>query len=197
MYYIGVRDGKKGKKGKINLCSLVFCPTIYFSRNTQNLKTVFHRSWEICNRKIDWRQRKNGQINGMIISRRLILFYTIQQVIPNICTKCQNPRRSRCWEIFNTNFPMYYIRVRDRKNGKKDGKNKSQHLGFLFQNILGHSQSVYKIWTGSHRSWEIYNRKFDGQKEKWTNHGNGKQQEPDSLLHNTSHTQHLYQISKS
>ena len=36
------------------------------------------------------------------------------------------------------------------------------------------------------------------QKKKWTNKGNDKQQHADSLLHNTtSHTQHLYQISKS
>ena len=37
-----------------------------------------------------------------------------------------------------------------------------------------------------------------GEKEKWTDKGNDKQQHADSLLHNTtSHTQHLYQISKS
>ena len=37
-----------------------------------------------------------------------------------------------------------------------------------------------------------------GEKEKKTNKGNGKQEEADSLLHNTtSHTQHLYQISKT
>ena len=37
-----------------------------------------------------------------------------------------------------------------------------------------------------------------GEKEKWTDKGNGKQQEADSFLHiTTSHTQHLYQISKS
>ena len=36
-----------------------------------------------------------------------------------------------------------------------------------------------------------------GEKEKWTNKGNGKHQEADSLLHNaTNHTQHLYQILK-
>ena len=36
-----------------------------------------------------------------------------------------------------------------------------------------------------------------GEKEKWTNKKD-KQQHADSLLHNaTSHTQHLYQISKS
>ena len=30
MYYIGVRDGKKKKEGKINLY-FVFCPTIYLA----------------------------------------------------------------------------------------------------------------------------------------------------------------------
>ena len=39
---------------------------------------------------------------------------------------------------------------------------------------------------------------FIGEKEKWTNKGNDKQEDVDSLLHNTTrHTQHLYQISKS
>ena len=32
---------------------------------------------------------------------------------------------------------------------------------------------------------------FIGEKEKWTNKWNDKQEEADSLLHNTSHTQHL------
>ena len=41
-------------------------------------------------------------------------------------------------------------------------------------------------------------KSFIGEKEKWTNKGNVKQQPADSILHNTtSHTQHLYQISKS
>ena len=39
---------------------------------------------------------------------------------------------------------------------------------------------------------------FIGEKEKWTNKENDKQEEADFLLHNTtSYTQHLYQISKS
>ena len=54
----------------------------------------------------------------MISRRRLILFYTIQQVIPNICSKFQNPRCSSSLEIFDTNFPMYYIGVRDGKKEK-------------------------------------------------------------------------------
>ena len=36
-----------------------------------------------------------------------------------------------------------------------------------------------------------------GEKEKKDKKRNGKQEEADSLLHNTSHTQHLYQFSKS
>ena len=39
---------------------------------------------------------------------------------------------------------------------------------------------------------------FIGEKEKWTNKGNDKHEDIDSLLHNTkSHTQRLYKISKS
>ena len=39
---------------------------------------------------------------------------------------------------------------------------------------------------------------FIGEKEKWTNKGNDKQEEDDSLLHNTTtYTQYLHQISKS
>ena len=79
----------------------------------------------------------------MVSSRRLILSYTIQQVIPNICTKFQNPRCSCFWEIFDTNFPTYYIGVRDGKRKmEKEGKNESQHLDFLSHNILGHYQGV-------------------------------------------------------
>ena len=33
---------------------------------------------------------------------------------------------------------------------------------------------------------------FIGEREKCTNKGNDKQEEADSLLHNTSHKQHLY-----
>ena len=38
---------------------------------------------------------------------------------------------------------------------------------------------------------------FTVKKEKWTNKRYDKQQHAESLLHNTSHTQNLYQISKS
>ena len=82
---------------------------------------------------------------------------------------------------------------------EKEGNNKSHNLGFLSHNILDPSQGVQKIWRlalieAKKSVTEIFTR----QKEKWTNNGNGKQEEADSLLHNiTSYIQHLYQISKS
>ena len=45
-------------------------------------------------RKFLLERKKKEQIKGMISRRRLVLFYTIQHVIPNICTKFQNPRCS-------------------------------------------------------------------------------------------------------
>ena len=125
MYYIGVRDGKKEKwrkMVKINLSILVFCSTIYLAtlKCIRNLKTGSHRSREICN----WLERKkNKQIKEMVSIRTLILSYTMQQVIPNICTKFQNPRCSCSWEIFDANFLMYYTEVRDGKmqKWKKEG----------------------------------------------------------------------------
>ena len=68
----------------------------------------------------------------MISSSRLILFYTVQQIIPNIWTKCQNPRHSSSWEIFDTNFPMYYIGVRDGKKEKCKKKAKINHRILVF-----------------------------------------------------------------
>ena len=52
--------------------------------------------------------------------------------------------------------------------------------------------------SGSHRGQDFCDRNFYWRERKKTNKGNDKQQEADSLSHNTtSHTQHLYQISKS
>ena len=80
---------------------------------------------------------------------------------------------------------------------EKEGKNKSQHLDFLSHNILGHSQGrnlkTLALIEAEKSVIEIY----IGEKEKWTNNENDKQEEADSLLHNTSNTQHLYKISKS
>ena len=77
---------------KIKLSILVFCPTIYLA-SLVVYKTFedsgSHRSREICYRKFDWREKKNAQIKEMVSIRKLILSYTMQQVVPNICTKFQ------------------------------------------------------------------------------------------------------------
>ena len=39
-------------------------------------------------------RKKNGQIQELISNMRLILSYTVQLVIPNVCTKFQNPKSS-------------------------------------------------------------------------------------------------------
>ena len=65
---------------------------------------------------------------------------------------------------------------------------------------FGHTQCVYEnlrtlVLTEANK---FITENVLGEKEKWTNKGNDKHQHADSLLHNTiSHTQHLYQISKS
>ena len=66
---------------------------------------------------------------------------------------------------------MYYTDVSDGKKGQMDkyGKQKSQYLGFLSHNTLGLATlNVYKKFedSGSHRSREICNRKFDWRERK-------------------------------
>ena len=39
-------------------------------------------------------------------------------VIPDVCTKFQNPRSSSSREIFDENFNIHYFGVRDRKREK-------------------------------------------------------------------------------
>ena len=46
-------------------------------------------------------RKKKGQIKGLISHMWLILLYTEQPVIPDVCTKFQNPRSSSSREIFD------------------------------------------------------------------------------------------------
>ena len=73
-------------------------------------------------------RKKNEEIKGRISRKSLVLFHIKQQMIHNICTKLQNPMCNSSWEIFVTNFPMYYIGVRD---GKKE-KGKINLCSFVF-----------------------------------------------------------------
>ena len=142
---------EKKKETKIWASCFSFSQYIWpLSRCIQNLKTLalieadkFVTDWrEILNligEKEKWTTKGNDK------RKRLILFHTIQQVVGKIYIKFQNPRHNSSWEIFDAHFPMYYIGVRDGKM-EKEGKNKSQNLGFLSRNILDHSQGVHKIW---------------------------------------------------
>ena len=73
---------------------------------------------------------------------------------------------------------------------KKRRQNKSQQFCFLSQYTWPLSMCIQNLKTPAEN--------LLGEKEKWTYKENDKQQHDDSLLHNTiSHTQLLYQISKS
>ena len=88
-------------------------------------------------------RKKNEEIKGRISRRNLVLFHIKQQMIHNICTKLQNPTCNSSWEIFVTNFPIYYTGVRDGKN-EKEGK---INLCFVFcPTIYLATQCIYKIW---------------------------------------------------
>ena len=98
----------------------------------------------------------------MLSSSRLILFYTIQQVIPNICTKFQNPRRSSSWKIFDTNFSMYYIVVRDGKKEKWKKAKINHRILVFFLTIYLATLKVYTKFedSGCNRNWEFCDEKF-------------------------------------
>ena len=99
MYYIGVTDGKKEKwkkKAKFNHRILVFFPQYTWSllKCTQNLKTLAIIGAENSVTKCFIGEKEKWTNKGNDKNKMLILFYTIQQVRPNICTTFQNPRRS-------------------------------------------------------------------------------------------------------
>ena len=87
-----------------------------------------------------------------------------------------------------------------KQNWKKKAKINLSILIF-FPTIYLATLKVYTKFEdfGSHRSPGLCDRNLlIAEKEKPTNNGNDKQEEADSLLHNTiSYTQHLYQTSKS
>ena len=49
-------------------------------------------------------------------------------MIHNICTKIQNPMCNSSFEIFDTDFPMYYIGLRDGKKEKEGNINLSSFV---------------------------------------------------------------------
>ena len=97
---------------------------------------------------------------GMISRRRPILSYTIQQVIPNICIKFQNPRFISSWEIFDekkkfTHKPtnivtektktIYPYTLRITGRGYNKGNNMQEEADSLSHNTKRHTQYLYQI----------------------------------------------------
>ena len=85
-------------------------------------------------------RKKNEEIKGRISRRNLVLLHIKQQMIHNTCTKLQNPTCNSSWEIFVTNFPVYYTEVRDGKK-EKEGK-----INLVLFSVPQYTQCVYKIW---------------------------------------------------
>ena len=48
----------------------------------------------LTEKKVLLERKKNEQIKGLISQMWLILEYTVQLVIPDVCTKFQNPKSS-------------------------------------------------------------------------------------------------------
>ena len=76
MYYTGVTDGKRRRRQNISQ----FC---FLSHNILGHSQCVKK---FVTEKEKWTNKGNDK------QHMLILFYTIQQVIPNVCTKFQNPR---------------------------------------------------------------------------------------------------------
>ena len=145
----------------------------------------------------------------MISRRRLILSYTIQQIIPNICTKFQNPRFNSSWEIFDEKKVYTHTHQHTHKHCYWKDKNYiplyTLYTGGIKIKGWISSSSLILVYTihlptvhlcakfkpsRSHSFWEKCDEKFKclkiGEKEKWRNKGMNKHQQADSGIHDTS-----------
>ena len=123
-----MRCGKKGKRSnevKRNFSTVVFFYTSY-TRCIKNLKTVallgaLRNLW----RKVLLDKKKQWQIKWIISIRKLILSYLIQDVVPNVYTKFQNPRYSSSWEIFDKKNHLRKKEKKEKRTNKENDKHES------------------------------------------------------------------------
>ena len=165
-----MRDGKKEKESNTNL-SFVFYPTIYLTTPNvyKNLKTLGlikakkSATETLLGEKEKWTNKGNDKQQHA----DSLLHNTTSHT--QHLYQFQNPRRSNCWEIFDTNFLMYYIGVRDGKKEKWKKMVKMNLIILVFcPTIYLATLKMYKKFedSGSHRSREICNRKFDWRERK-------------------------------
>ena len=70
MYYIGVRDGKKEKEGKIIISSFVFCTKIYLAILIEGVHKIWRLSLIGAEKSLTEKligDKTNGQIKGMVL----------------------------------------------------------------------------------------------------------------------------------
>ena len=168
------------KEGKINLSSFVFCPTIYL--DTLNVHTKFedsgsHRRSEICNRKFAWENKKltnkgNDKQqhadsllhNTTCHTQHLYQISKSQAVVP---------------ENLSHKFP-YVLHWSDR--WKKKAKIHHSILFSFPRYTWPLSRCIQNLKTLALIGAEISIMEiFIGEREKWTNKGNDKREEADSL----------------
>ena len=121
----------------------------------------------------------------------LILSYTMQLVIPNVSTKFQYLKCTTSWEICDEIF----IDEKGKWTNKRNDKHEDVSLSYMMQVVV-----IALIDYGYHRADKSVMKNFIGEKEKWINKEKDKYEDAVAvaLLHRkASHTQRLYEISKS
>ena len=142
-----------------------YCPcveqvsTLYAPHSLRKERWFFFYIWKL-------ERNKNKETKGRISRRSLVFFQIKQQMIDNICTKLQNPTCNSSWEIFVTNFPMYWIGVRDGRKEKEGKINISRFVSCPTIYLATFMEYTKFEETVSHRNWEICNRKFDWRERK-------------------------------
>ena len=100
MHFIGVRVGKiENLNKKVKLTSAIL---FYFNQYTWPPSgTQAPIEAEKYVTEILLERKRNGKIQELISNMWLILCYTVQLVISNVCTKFQSPKSSSFREIFD------------------------------------------------------------------------------------------------
>ena len=92
MHYTGGMEKVNLKKGQNKHKHLIFMFTIYLCiKKFKTLKNGPYLPWPFL-----LKRKKNGQIMKLISNMWPILYYTVELVIPNICTKFYNTKSSSC-----------------------------------------------------------------------------------------------------
>ena len=73
-----------------------------------SVKTLALIDAELIRLNILLERKKNRQLRGLIRNMWLILIYTVQLVVPNVCTKFPKPWLCISCEIFDENFHIHY-----------------------------------------------------------------------------------------